>query len=81
MRQDNGQTSDSSGWTWAGRIKQVGSLAVLYILSIGPVVAITKSNPGTVATVQAIYYPVRWLHEHTPLKRPLEVYAGFWGFD
>jgi hypothetical protein len=78
MRQDNEQTPDRSGWAWAARIT---SLAVLYILSIGPVVAITKSNPGTVTTVQAIYYPVRWLHEHTPLKRPIEVYASFWGFD
>ena len=81
MRQDGEQTSDSSGSAWAARITQAGSLAVLYVLSIGPVVAITKSNPATVATVQAIYYPVRWLHEHTPLKRPLEVYASFWSFD
>jgi len=79
MRQHGEKNSGHAGLTWA--VTFVAFAPVLYVLSIGPVVAITKSNPRTVATVQAIYYPVRWLHEHTLLRKPLEAYARFWGFD
>lgn len=78
MSQDGEQRLGRSGLALA---TLVAFVPVLYVLSIGPVVAITKGKPGTVATVQAIYYPVRWLHEHTALKKPLEAYARFWGFD
>ena len=55
------------------------ALPVLYVLSIGPVVAIaskTKTWPGL---SQQFYAPVIWLHDHTLLRRPLEIYVALWG--
>jgi len=55
-------------------------LPVLYVLSIGPVAATFKmmGKPPPSYLMQ-FYHPVRWLHEHTPLKKPLEVYVKLWG--
>lgn len=54
---------------------------VLYLLSIGPVGAATKSskNDATLIAVQNIYHPVFWLRDNTNLKRPLDAYARLWG--
>jgi len=57
-----------------------GAEPVLYVLSIGPVGTITKNKPHSLAAVRTFYYPVRWLHDHTPLEEPLEVYAKLRGF-
>jgi hypothetical protein len=53
----------------------------LYVLSMGPVVAVAGKNPASVPTIRAVYSPVIWLHEHTPLKQPLEMYAKLWGWS
>ncbi len=54
---------------------------ILYLLSIGPVGAATKSskNEATLLAVQKIYRPVIWLRENTNLKKPLDAYARLWG--
>jgi hypothetical protein len=31
------------------------------------------------APPKRFYAPVIWLHDHTPLKRPLELYLGLFG--
>jgi hypothetical protein len=52
---------------------------LLYVLSIGPVAfAVEKLNWDKAAT-KKFYAPVIWLHDHTPLKRPLELYLGLFG--
>lgn len=57
-------------------------LPLLYVLSIGPVGALTKSGSNNVlAWVRGIYAPVVWLHDHTLLKKPLEAYARLWGWN
>ncbi len=53
----------------------------LYILSIGPAVAIEilifrSSNQR----LQFLYAPVIWLHDNTPLAKPLEEYTSWWMF-
>jgi hypothetical protein len=53
----------------------------LYVLSMGPVVAVAGKNQDNVPTIRAVYGPVIWLHEHTPLKKPLETYAKMWGWS
>jgi hypothetical protein len=53
---------------------------LLYLLSLGPVVALTKNKPpSTQNIVRAVYFPLIWLHNHTPLKKPIEAYARLWG--
>ena len=52
----------------------------LYVLSIGPVVAVAGKNQAKVATIH-VYGPVIWLHNKTPLKKPLELYAKMWGWS
>lgn len=66
----------SSSWAY-----WIIALPLIYILSIGPVGALTKkSSPPTMQKVRMVYYPVIWLHDHTPLKKPLEIYANAWGW-
>jgi hypothetical protein len=54
-------------------------LPVIYVLSLGPACLIVKHNRALGDSLAIIYYPVGWLHDHTPLKRPLEMYVHFWG--
>jgi hypothetical protein len=56
-------------------------LPLLYVLSIGPVGAFAKGNPGLFTKTRVIYYPVILLHNHTPLRKPLEAYARLWGWQ
>jgi hypothetical protein len=53
----------------------------LYVLSIGPVVAVAGKNRGNAATIRVVYAPVFWLHNNTPMKKPLEMYAKLWGWS
>lgn len=53
---------------------------LLYILSIGPAAFLASKSPGQWSTtIRRAYYPVIWLHDHTPLRRPLELYVELWG--
>jgi hypothetical protein len=67
--------SDKSSW-----ILFAACAPLVYLLSLGPVGAITKNMPKTYAMVRRLYSPVRWLHDHTLLKKPLEAYVNLWGF-
>lgn len=53
---------------------------ILYVLSIGPVVAVLKKTGTGEEAVLVFYAPVIWLHENTPLKEPLEKYGELWGW-
>lgn len=58
-----------------------GALAfVLYVLSIGPVAALTAKYNGYVYwdAIEFFYMPVTWLHNYTPLEEPLEWYVALW---
>ena len=53
----------------------------LYVLSIGPVIAFVKHAPIFDEEIfKFIYGPVIWLHDNTPLEKPLEQYAELWGW-
>lgn len=77
MNQENEEQSGHGGLVW---IALIVLLPVLYVLSIGPVAASFKmmGNPPPSYLMQ-FYVPVIWLHEHTPLKKPLEAYVKLWG--
>jgi hypothetical protein len=68
--------SSSSGGTLAWFLL---AAPLLYILSIGPVAAIWVKTQSRVAPLETFYAPVIWLHDHTPLKEPLEWYVELWG--
>ena len=59
----------------------VAGLPVLYALSFGPVLRLCASvSPYRIPVwVGVIYAPLAWLHEHTPLRGPLDWYLGLWG--
>jgi hypothetical protein len=67
----------SSGWFPVSAML----LPLLYVLSIGPVVAIAERTKSTesLKLLKAVYAPVIWLHDHTILKKPLEAYVELWG--
>ncbi len=77
MNQESEEQSGSGGLAW---VAVIVLLPVLYVLSIGPVAAtfyrIGKTPPSYVLL---FYDPVIWLHQHTPLKKPLEAYLRLWG--
>ena len=58
-------------------------IPVLYVLSIGPV-AWTMVHwhgpvpPQVTNAVSFVYTPLDWLHDFTPLKKPLENYLELW---
>ena len=77
MSEGHEQESRRGGLSW---VTLVAFVPVLYALSIGPVGAITKNKPNIPAALRTFYYPLGWLHDHTPLEKPLEAYANLWGF-
>ncbi len=54
-------------------------LPLLYTLSIGPVAFVCEKLGVPKEPMRAFYRPVVWLHDHTPLKRPLEWYLSLFG--
>jgi hypothetical protein len=61
-------------WIWAAAF-----LPMVYLLSVGPVVAVaTRLPPGARApdALLALYAPVDWLHRHTPPQTPSRVVRG-----
>nr|CAA9229153.1 hypothetical protein AVDCRST_MAG63-883 [uncultured Armatimonadetes bacterium] len=59
-------------------------LLALYVLSVGPVILAVNRGRGqawvvwSVVGLDRIYGPVKWLHDETPLKRPLGRYVEWW---
>ena len=61
----------------AASLAAVVLLPCTYTASIGPVVK-WLDRPSLTNAWKAFYAPLEWAHDHTPLKRPLEVYVGLW---
>jgi hypothetical protein len=76
MAEDVENNNRGRAFAWCGLL--IIGLPVLYALSIGPVAAITNKTGYQSAAMQ-FYQPVIWLHEHTVLRRPLEIYVGLFG--
>lgn len=53
-------------------------LLVLYVLSLGPAVAIVRRTGMGVDVATVVYAPLEWLYENTPLREPLGAYVEFW---
>lgn len=53
----------------------------VYVLSYGPVHGMYASHriEGSFGSgLTTFYQPMRWLHAHTPLDKPMTAYAGWW---
>ncbi len=57
----------------------LAALPMLYLLSIGPVFLISEKTHYFPSFLQNFYSPIVWLHGHTFLKQPIEIYLGLWG--
>lgn len=55
------------------------ALPVLYVLSVGPVVKVAQWLDLDGDRLKTAYAPLIYLHDHTPMKKPLEWYIGVWG--
>lgn len=55
------------------------ALPLVYILSVGPVALCCAKMHVDTEMVRQVYIPVIWLHDHTVLKKPLEMYLDLWG--
>lgn len=84
MSAENEEQSDGSargaGWTW---LFWFGVVAVVYVLSIGPVLLLMKKQgwPKSAATeriLDVIYAPLDWAAKNTPLGTPLDWYCDLW---
>ena len=65
----------------SGCLVQLLILALLYVLSQGPVLAMyaTQRMEGPVpSAVNTFYAPMSWLRSETPLGGPLKAYADWW---
>lgn len=57
------------------------ALPVAYVLSIGPVaLACEYIQPSgrTLDVLGAVYAPLEWAYDHTPLQGPLDAYMASW---
>ena len=71
--------SPSRTWLWTTVVIVI--LPVIYALSIGPVIYwMERHRParGPDPWLQTFYGPLLWADEHTPLKKPLDVYTDWW---
>ena len=68
--------SRRSYWLWIALALMLAP--VLYVLSVGPAAYLVARAGKGERTVQVIYAPLIWLHENTPLRKPLEWYVGPW---
>lgn len=58
----------------------VALLPLAYVLSVGPAAAIDHRSGGRFREpIRAAYAPLIWLHDNTPMRKPLEWYIELWG--
>lgn len=74
MNEEREQKSSVSGWLWV-----ILAVPLVYVLSIGPVAAIAERSGGPPSGVRQVYAPLKWLYDHTFLRKPLEAYLKLWG--
>jgi L-lactate permease len=51
---------------------------LFYFLSMKPAVAVARHFPDGMTPIRQIYFPIIWLHDHTPLNGLIESYVNIW---
>jgi len=75
MNAEDEQERSEGGLVW---VTYIAIVAFLYVVSIGPASLVVKGKPNGAAIVRTVYFPVVWLHDHTILRQPLNVYVDLW---
>jgi hypothetical protein len=73
MRQEGGMA-----WGW---MAFAVVLPLAYVLSIGPVACLCdriEPSGRTLDVLEALYFPLEWVYEQTPLQAPLDAYLSWW---
>ena len=77
-----GEATHAKSHAWLWTIAVIIALPLLYVLSIGPMIYLTKKGylPESIADkMETFYQPLGWLADHTSLVgEPLDAYAGWW---
>ena len=73
MDENEKKRSKAEGWLMA-----VGVLLVVYVLSIGPAARWARKYSGFREAARPVYAPIKWLHDQTPLGKPIEYYCNWW---
>jgi hypothetical protein len=63
---------------WRAWIIAVPSVALLYVLSIGPAVLLRDSGRISQGTLLTVYAPIVWLTHFGPFNQVIEWYASLW---
>lgn len=74
------ESSDQQGNRPAGGNTAIiiAGVLVLYVLSVGPAARFCASRGKSFKMFEVVYAPLEWLHRHTALRQPLEVYVEWW---
>ena len=81
-RSRHGKGAGAAAAAWA--VLAALLLPALYVLSVGPAILAVNRGRGqewvrrSLPALERFYRPVEWLHDETPLKRPLEGYLNWW---
>jgi len=76
MNRESEHRVDGSGLAW---VAMIAAAAVVYVLSVGPIGALTKNNGAATNAARIFYSPVIWLLDKTPLQKPIAAYCNLWG--
>jgi len=79
MTEENETKSPSHGFSIV--IGFLIALPLLYVLSVGPVALYVQKTSTDTQKLNEFYRPVVWLHDQTPLQKPLELYIKLWGVN
>jgi hypothetical protein len=69
----------SSSRKFSAAVAILLAVPLLYVLSVGPVEAVSQKIPSSRGAVRQFYAPVIWLRNNTTLQKPLDLYVGLWG--
>lgn len=75
MSEENKNQSHGRAWVV---ITLAIALPLLYVLSVGPAVAISNKCPKCGVVFQEFYFPLVWLDDHTVFREPLDAYIELW---
>ena len=76
MRNDESADTGKRFGPWPLPLAIVPGALLLYVLSIGPAVAICPDDAPK--AVEVLYGPIIWLNRNTPLHEPIEWYVDLW---
>jgi hypothetical protein len=75
-RHSKARSEPTTATAWLALVVMLGTF---YLLSVGPIAAVSSRTGVGKKAVGVLYAPIAWLHERTPLKKPLRWYAALWG--